>query len=72
MGVCGDDRSPKEVAERLDRLIERIREIHQKGMGEGTRCDVLLVSFFGFLIHWGGGNSAVKWFMGEVGFVCLF
>ena len=37
-------RSPEQVAERLDSMIERIREIHKPDMHGENASDVLLVS----------------------------
>lgn len=37
-------RSPEQVVERLDSIIERIREIHKPNMHGENACDVLLVS----------------------------
>ena len=37
-------RSPEQVVERLDSIIERIREIHKPNMHGEHACDVLLVS----------------------------
>lgn len=41
---CEGGESPEQVVERLDSIIERIREIHKPNMHGENACDVLLVA----------------------------
>jgi sedoheptulose-bisphosphatase len=41
---CPGGESPEDVGKRVDRLIKKIREIHQKAMEMGTHGDILCVA----------------------------